>query len=135
MSGSTPAASTTKIFIFNNLQTTSAGKAKKNAAHKLFRIKQIQISTRHFEEPPPGKTINIFVVCENIRTYGFGGRKCVPKLKLEIWSSGRCKSRLRRPNSRQTEAVFATTVGKFLGPIPGNHIDDLGVPVNIAPKS
>jgi len=41
---------------------------------------------------------------------------------------GRCKSRLRRPNSRQTEAVFATTVGTFLGPIPGNHIDDLGVP-------
>ena len=83
--GSTPAASTTNSFIFNSLQTKSAGKAKKNATHKLFRIKQIQISTRHFEEPPPGKATNIFVVRENIRIKGFGGSKCEPKFELKTW--------------------------------------------------
>jgi len=83
MSGSTPAASTNNLFIFNSLQTKSTGKAKKIAAHKLFRIKQIGISIRHLEEPPPGKIIDIFVVCENLRIYGFGGRKCWLKLQLE----------------------------------------------------
>jgi hypothetical protein len=37
--GSTPAASTINIFIFNNLQTKSAEKARSIATHKLFRIK------------------------------------------------------------------------------------------------
>jgi hypothetical protein len=37
--GSTPAASTINLFIFNILQQKSAEKAKNFAAHKLFRIK------------------------------------------------------------------------------------------------
>jgi hypothetical protein len=37
--GSTPAASTNNLFIFNNLQTKSARKAKNIATGKLFRIK------------------------------------------------------------------------------------------------
>jgi hypothetical protein len=85
MSGSTPAASTTNMFIINNLKTTSTGKAKKIATHKLFRIRQIRISTRHFEEPPPGKAANIFVVRENIRIKGFGGSESEPKLELKVW--------------------------------------------------
>jgi hypothetical protein len=39
MSGSTPAASTTNMFIFNNLQAKSTRKAKNIATLKLFRIK------------------------------------------------------------------------------------------------
>jgi hypothetical protein len=61
MSGSTPAASTTNLLILNNLHDKSAGKEKNIATHKLFRIRQIRISIRHFEEPPPGKITNIFV--------------------------------------------------------------------------
>jgi len=37
--GSTPAASTTNMLIFNNLQTKSIEIAKNIATHKLFRIK------------------------------------------------------------------------------------------------
>ena len=37
--GSTPAASTNNMLIFNSLQTKSTGKAKNIATHKLFRIK------------------------------------------------------------------------------------------------
>ena len=65
---STPAASTINMFILNSLQTKRARKAKNIATRKLFRIKQIRISIRHSEEPPPGTTINIFVGCKNIRT-------------------------------------------------------------------
>ena len=67
MTGSTPAASTNNMFIFNSLQTKSVKKAKNITTHKLFRIKKILTSIYHLEELPPGKTINIFVVCENIR--------------------------------------------------------------------
>jgi len=28
---------------------------------------------------------NLFVVCENLRIYGFGGSECKPKLGLKIW--------------------------------------------------
>jgi hypothetical protein len=37
--GSTPAASTNNMFIFNSLQTKSAEKAKNIVTHKLFRIR------------------------------------------------------------------------------------------------
>ena len=37
--GSTPAASTSNMFIFNNLQAKSTRKAKNIATFKLFRIK------------------------------------------------------------------------------------------------
>jgi hypothetical protein len=39
MSGSTPAASTNNMFIFNSLQAKSIKIAKNIATHKLFRIK------------------------------------------------------------------------------------------------
>ena len=39
MSGSTPAASTTKLFIFSTFQEKSIEKEKNIATHKLFRIK------------------------------------------------------------------------------------------------
>ena len=70
MSGSTPAASTINIFSFNSLQEKNIEIAKNIATHKLFRIKQILISTRHFEEPPSEKMANIFVRCENLRIAG-----------------------------------------------------------------